>query len=411
MKKIIPFSPPDITENEIDAVVKVLKSGWITSGAVNKEFEEELSKYIDVKRVKLLSSATSSMELALKIFGIGEGDEVIVPAYTYASTSNVVVHLGAKVVFLDAADSINKSDFNIDLKKLENAITEKTKAIISVDIGGFPCDYDAIKNILEKKKKLFKPSNNKYQKELNRILFLSDAAHSIGAIYKNKRVGIQADFTSFSFHAVKNITTAEGGALAFNDIGNIKADDIYKEISIWALNGQNKSAFDKDKGGANSWKYNIECIGYKCNLSDLHAAVGLSQLKRYDKMLENRKKIASVYDEILSKNDRIIIPELKNDYCESSYHLYLIRIKDFEESERDALIEKMFELGIILNVHYLPLPFQKAYIDLGYNINDYNNAFNLYKNEITLPLYSSLSEEDARFIAISIAEYLSKINN
>ena len=407
MKKIIPFSPPDITENEIDAVVKVLKSGWITSGTVNKEFEEELSKYLDVKRVKLLSSATSSMELALKIFGIGEGDEVIVPAYTYASTSNVVFHLGAKVVFLDAADSINKSDFNIDLKKLEKAITEKTKAIISVDIGGFPCDYDAIKNILEKKKKLFKPSNNKYQKELNRILFLSDAAHSIGAIYKNKRVGSQADFTSFSFHAVKNITTAEGGALAFNDIGNIKADDIYKEISIWALNGQNKSAFDKDKGGANSWKYNIECIGYKCNLSDLHAAVGLSQLRRYDKMLENRKKIASVYNEILSKNDKIIIPELKNYYCESSYHLYLIRIKDFEESERDTLIEKMFELGIILNVHYLPLPFQKAYIDLGYNIDDYNNAYNLYKNEITLPLYSSLSEEDARFIASSIAEYLS----
>ena len=407
MKKIIPFSPPDITESEINAVVKVLKSGWITSGAVNKEFEEELSKYLEVKRVKLLSSATSSMELALKIFGIGEGDEVIVPAYTYASTSNIVFHLGAKAVFLDAADSINKSDFNIDLKKLENAITEKTKAIISVDIGGFPCDYDAIKNILEKKKKLFKPSNNKYQKELNRILFLSDAAHSIGAIYKNKRVGSQADFTSFSFHAVKNITTAEGGALAFNDIGNIKADDIYKEISIWALNGQNKSAFDKDKGGANSWKYNIECIGYKCNLSDLHAAVGLSQFRRYDKMLENRKKIANVYNEILSKNDKIIIPELKNDYCESSYHLYLIRIKDFEESERDELIEKMFELGIILNVHYLPLPFQKAYIDLGYNINDYNNAFNLYKNEITLPLYSSLSEEDARFIAGSIAEYLS----
>ncbi|WP_432632752.1 DegT/DnrJ/EryC1/StrS family aminotransferase [Brachyspira sp.] len=407
MKKIIPFSPPDITESEIDSVVKVLKSGWITSGAVNKEFEEELSKYLEVKRVKLLSSATSSMELALKIFGIGEGDEVIVPAYTYASTSNVAIHLGAKVVFLDAADSINKSDFNIDLKKLENAITEKTKAIISVDIGGFPCDYDAIKNILENKKNLFKPSNNKYQKELNRILFLSDAAHSIGAIYKNKRVGNQADFTSFSFHAVKNITTAEGGALAFNDIGNIKADDIYKEISIWALNGQNKSAFDKDKGGANSWKYNIECIGYKCNLSDLHAAVGLSQFRRYDKMLENRKKIASVYNEILSKNDKIIIPELKNDYSESSYHLYLIRIKDFEESDRNALIEKMFELGIILNVHYLPLPFQKAYIDLGYNINDYNNAFNLYKNEITLPLYSSLNEENARFIASSIAEYLS----
>lgn len=404
MKKIIPFSPPDITGNEIDAVVKVLKSGWITSGAVNREFEEELSKYINVRRVKLLSSATSSMELALKIFGIGKGDEVIVPAYTYASTSNVAVHLGAKVVFLDASDKNN--DFNIDIEKLEKAINEKTKAIISVDVGGFPCDYDAIINILENKKSLFKPSDNKYQRELKRILFLSDSAHSIGAIYKGKKAGSQADFTSFSFHAVKNITTAEGGALAFNDIGNIKADDIYKELSIWALNGQSKSAFDKDKGGKNSWKYDIECIGYKCNLSDLHAAIGLSQLRRYDKMLANRKKIAKIYDDILSKNDKIILPKLKNDYSESSYHLYLIRIKDFEEKDRDLLIEKMFELGIILNVHYLPLPFQKAYIDLGYNIKDYSNAYNLYKNEISLPLYSSLNEADAKYIASSIARYL-----
>lgn len=403
MKKIIPFSPPDITDNEIDAVVKVLKSGWITSGAVNREFEEELSKYINVKRVKLLSSATYSIELALKIFGIGEGDEVIVPAYTYASTSNVAIHLGAKVIFLDAANKNN--DFNIDIERLEKAITEKTKAIISVDVGGFPCDYDAIINILEKKKSLFKPSDNKYQRELKRILFLSDAAHSIGAIYKSKRVGSQADFTSFSFHAVKNITTAEGGALTFNDIGNIKADDIYKELSIWALNGQNKSAFEKDKGGKNSWKYNIECIGYKCNLSDLHAAIGLSQLRRYDKMLENRKKIAEIYNEILSKNDKIIIPKLKDNHSESSYHLYLIRIKDFEEKERDLFIEKMFELGIILNVHYVPLPFQKAYIDLGYNIKDYQNAYNLYQNEITLPLYSSLKEEDAKYIAGSISRY------
>lgn len=404
MKKIIPFSPPDITDNEIDAVVKVLKSGWITSGAVNREFEEELSKYINVRRVKLLSSATSSMELALKIFGIGKGDEVIVPAYTYASTSNVAVHLGAKVVFLDASDKNN--DFNIDIEKLEKAITEKTKAIISVDVGGFPCDYDAIINILENKKSLFKPSDNKYQRELKRILFLSDSAHSIGAIYKGKKAGSQADFTSFSFHAVKNITTAEGGALAFNDIGNIKADDIYKELSIWALNGQNKSAFDKDRGGKSSWKYDIECIGYKCNLSDLHAAIGLSQLRRYDKMLANRKKIAKIYDDILSKNNKIILPKLKNDYSESSYHLYLIRIKDFEEKDRDLLIEKMFELGIILNVHYLPLPFQKAYIDLGYNIKDYSNAYNLYKNEISLPLYSSLNEDDAKYIASSIARCL-----
>lgn len=406
MNKIIPFSPPDITESEIEAVVKVLKSGWITTGAVNKEFEEELSKYLEVKRVKLLSSATSSMELALKIFEVGEGDEVIVPAYTYASTSNVAVRLGAKVVFIDAVDS-KYNDFNMDIDKLEKSITEKTKAVISVDIGGFPCDYDKILNILEKKKSLFKPSNNKYQRELNRVLFLSDAAHSIGAFYKNKRVGSQADISSFSFHAVKNITTAEGGALAFNDIGNIKADDIYKEISIWALNGQNKSAFDKAKGDKSSWKYDIECIGYKCNMSDLHAAIGLSQLRRYYKMLENRKKIAGIYNDILSENNKIILPKLKNNYCESSYHLYMIRIKDFEEKDRDLFIEKMFELGIILNVHYLPLPEQKAYIDLGYNIKDYDNAYNLYKNEITLPLYGSLKEENAIYIADSIVKYLS----
>ena len=276
MNKIIPFSPPDITDNEIEAVVNVLKSGWITSGPVNKELEEELCKYINVKGIKLLSSATMAMELALKIFGVTEGDEVIVPAYTYASTANVAIHLGAKVVFIDAADN----DFNIDLDKLEMAITHKTKAVIAVDIAGKPCDYDGIIKILEKKKDLFTPlDTNKYQKQLNRALFLLDAAHSIGAFYKGNRVGSQADFSSFSFHAVKNVTTAEGGALSFNDIGNIKADEIYKEVSVWALNGQNKSALDKTKLG--SWRYDIEVSGYKCNMSDIHAAIGLSQLRRH----------------------------------------------------------------------------------------------------------------------------------
>ncbi|MCZ9887659.1 DegT/DnrJ/EryC1/StrS family aminotransferase [Brachyspira hyodysenteriae] len=402
MNKKIPFSPPDITDSEIEAVVNVLKSGWITTGPVNKEFEEELCKYIDVKRVKLLSSATSAMELALKIFGIGEGDEVIVPAYTYASTANVVVHLGAKVVFIDAKED----DFNIDLERLEKAITNKTKAVIAVDIGGMPCDYDAIIKILESKKELFNASENKYQKELKRPLFLLDAAHSIGAIYKGKRTGSQADMSSFSFHAVKNITTSEGGALSFNDIGNINADDIYKEISVLSLHGQNKSAFDKNKGGKGAWRYNIELAGYKCNMSDLHAAIGLSQLRRYDSMLNHRKKIVSIYNDILSKNSRIILPNFKNNETESSYHLYLMRVKDFEEDDRDLLIDKMSEFGITLNVHYLPLPAHKAYIDLGYNIDDYKNAFNLYKNQITLPLYSTLKEEDAEYIALNIIKYL-----
>lgn len=402
MNKKIPFSPPDITDSEIEAVVNVLKSGWITTGPVNKEFEEELCKYIDVKRVKLLSSATSAMELALKIFGVGEGDEVIVPAYTYASTANVVVHLGAKVVFIDAKED----DFNIDLERLEKAITNKTKAVIAVDIGGMPCDYDAIIKILESKKELFNASENKYQKELKRPLFLLDAAHSIGAIYKGKRTGSQADMSSFSFHAVKNITTSEGGALSFNYIGNINADEIYKEISVLSLHGQNKSAFDKNKGGKGAWRYNIELAGYKCNMSDLHAAIGLSQLRRYDSMLNHRKKIVSIYNDILSKNSRIILPNFKNNETESSYHLYLMRVKDFEEDDRDLLIDKMSEFGITLNVHYLPLPAHKAYIDLGYNIDDYKNAFNLYKNQITLPLYSTLKEEDAEYIALNIIKYL-----
>lgn len=404
MNKKIPFSPPDITDSEIEAVVNVLKSGWITTGKVNKEFEEELSKYIDVKRVKLFSSATSAMELALKIFGVGDGDEVIIPAYTYASTANVVIHLGAKAVFIDASDDMNS--FNIDLEKLEKAITNKTKAVIAVDIGGMPCDYDSIIKLLESKKYLFKASKNKYQKELNRALFLLDGAHSIGAVYKGKRTGSQADISSFSFHAVKNITTSEGGALSFNNIGNINADDIYKELSILSLHGQNKSAFDKNKGGKGAWKYDIELAGYKCNMSDLHAAIGLSQLRRYDSMLNHRKKIVNIYNDILGNNKNIILPNFKNDYSESSYHLYLIRIKDFEEDERDLLIDKMSEIGIILNVHYLPLPAHKAYIDLGYSINDYKNAFNMYKNQITLPLYSTLKEEDAVYIADNIIKYL-----
>lgn len=400
----IPFSPPDITDDEINAVVEVLKSGWITSGAKVKALEEAVSKLTKTKKTNAFSSATNAMELALRLYGIKEGDEVITTPYTYAATSNIIVHTGAKVIFVDLPNSKNNS-FNMDAKLIEPYINEKTKAVIAVDVGGLPCDYEAIKKVIESKKHLFKPSNNKYQEELKRPLFLMDSAHSIGAIYKNKQAGNIADFTAFSFHAVKNVTTAEGGALTYNDIGNIKAEIIYKELTKWALHGQDKSAFEKSskKGG---WQYSIDIAGYKCNLSDIHAAIGVSQLKRYDKMIERRKKIVSIYNDVFSKSERAILPILKNDISESSYHLYPLRIDNYSEEERNKLIMDMEDLGIVLNVHYLPVPAHKAYIDLGFNIADYPNSFDMYKNEATLPLYSTLSEEDAEYIARSIFNYL-----
>ena len=405
----VPFLTFEPMHNEIrqslnNAYNNVVDKSWFIRGDECQKFEKEFAKYCGVKYCVGVASGLDSLILILRAMDIGVGDEVIVPAYTYASTANVVVHLGARVVFIDAKED----DFNIDSERLEKAITGKTKAIIAVDIGGKPCDYDAIIKILESKKELFNASENKYQKELKRPLFLLDAAHSIGAIYKGKRTGSQADMSSFSFHAVKNITTSEGGALSFNDIGSINADDIYKELSVLSLHGQNKSAFDKNRGGKGAWRYNIELPGYKCNMSDLHAAIGLSQLKRYDSMLNHRKKIVDIYNYILGKNKRIHLPNFKDDYSESSYHLYLIRIQDFEEVDRDLFIDKMSELGITLNVHYLPLPAHKAYIDLGYKMDDYKNAFNLYKNQITLPLYSTLKEEDAEYIALNIIKYLNE---
>lgn len=402
--KKIPFSPPDITEEEINAVVEVLRSGWITSGNKVKALEESVSKLTETKSTNAFSSATNAMEIALRLYGIKEGDEVITTPYTYAASSNVIVHTGAKVVFVDLPNAKNNS-FNIEASLIEKYINEKTKAFIAVDVGGLPCDYDAIMEVIESKKHLFKPSSNKYQEELKRPLFLMDSAHSIGAIYKNKPVGGFADFSAFSFHAVKNITTAEGGALTYNDIGKIKTEDIHKEIAKWALHGQDKSAFEKasKKGG---WQYSIDIAGYKCNLSDIHAAIGVSQLKRYDKMLERRKKIVSIYNNILSKSSKSILPIVKNNICESSYHLYPLRIEGYNEEERNKLIMDMEDLGIILNVHYLPVPAHRAYVDLGYNIADFPNSFDMYKNEVTLPLYSTLSEEDAEYIASSIFNYL-----
>lgn len=402
MKKI-PFSPPDITDDEINAVVRVLKTQWITSGAEGRAFEDAICKYVGAKGVNVLSSATSAMFLALKLYGIKEGDEVITSTYTYASSSNVILHTGAKVIFVDN----DKDNFNISAKNIERVITDKTKAIIGIDVGGYPQDYDEINSIIESKKNIFKPSENKYQQELKKILYLSDAAHSIGGIYKNRAVGREAHFNSFSFHAVKNITTAEGGALVYNDIGSIKADEIHKDIAKWALNGQNKSALDKTTTGG--WKYSIDMAGYKCNLSDIHSAIGLSQLKRYSEMLTHRKNIADIYNNILGSCKKVILPTLKTDTKESSYHLYMIRVDGFGEKERDKLIVDLAEQGIILNVHYIPLPMHKAYSDLGFKMSDYPNSYNMYKNEITLPLYSTLSVFDAKYIAENIKKYLDNI--
>jgi len=402
MSKIIPFSPPDITDKEIEAVVNVLKSGWITSGKKVIDFQNALSKYTGAKCVNALSSATAAMEIALRLYGIKEGDEVITTAYSYAATSNVILHTGAKVVFVDLSPK-EKHDFNINIDNIEKAINEKTKAIISVDIAGYPVDYDEIKKVLESKKHLFTPSENKYQQELRRPLFLSDAAHSIGAMYGGNRVGVNADFTAFSFHAVKNITTAEGGCLLYNNIGKIDAHDIYKEISKWALHGQDKSAYDKSSGG---WQYSIDFPGYKYNLSDIHAALGLAQLERYSDMLIKRSDIVDIYNEEFSSSGVCIIPKVKSENKVSSYHLYQLRIDGYKEEERNKLIDSVKEDGIMLNVHYLPIPAHKAYRDLGYKIEDYPNSFNMYEEEISLPLYSSLSLTDARLIAKTILKYL-----
>ncbi len=402
MSKVIPFSPPDITDKEIDAVVNVLKSGWITSGKNVVDFQNALKEYTGAKCVNALSSATAAMEIALRLYGIKEGDEVITTAYSYAATSNVIIHTGAKVVFVDLS-SKDKNDFNINVENIEKAINEKTKAIISVDVGGYPVCYDSIKKVLESKKHLFTPSENKYQQELKRPLFLSDAAHSIGAVYNSNRVGVDADFTAFSFHAVKNVTTAEGGCLLYNDIGKIDADDIYKEISKWALHGQDKSAYDKSSGG---WQYSIDFAGYKYNLSDIHAALGLAQLERYPDMLAKRREIVDIYNEEFSSLAKCILPQTQSENKTSSYHLYQLRINGCSEEERNKIINLVKEEGIMLNVHYLPIPAHKAYRDLGYKIEDYPNAFNMYQEEISLPLYSLLSLSDARLIAKTILKYL-----
>lgn len=380
MKKI-PFSPPDITEEEIQAVCEVLRSGWITSGPQLAKFEEGIEEYCKVNKALALNSATAAMEVVLKVLGIKEGDEIITTPYTYTATSSVAVHIGIKPIYVD----VKKDTFEMDIDKVAEKITDKTKVIMPVDIAGVPFDYDALKKVL---------------KDLGRedIVILCDSAHSFGAKYKGQPVGSQCDFHSFSFHAVKNLTTAEGGAVTFNDNHFNGHEDFQKYMRFTAMHGQSKDALSKMKAGA--WEYDIINDGLKCNMTDISAAIGNVQLKRYDKMLKIRKAIFETYNKILGKEEFSIIPFTKDENgTETSYHLYLYRVKGFNEEKRNKAIQILAEKGIATNVHYKPLPMLTLYKNLGYDIKDYPNAYAQYENEITLPVYSTLSLEDAEYVA------------
>lgn len=389
-KRNILFSPPDISELEINEVIEALKSGWITTGPKTKEFEKRIASYCNVNRAVCLNSQTACAEMALRILGIGEGDEVIVPAYTYTASASVVYHVGAKVVFVD----VEKDSLEINYEELEKAITEKTKAIIPVDLAGIPCDYDRIFSILENKKSLLKP-NNEIQRAIGRIVVCADAAHAFGATLNGKKIGSIADFTSFSFHAVKNLTTAEGGALTWRTIPGIDDEEIYHQLQLYSLHGQNKDALAKTKLGA--WEYDIKGTWYKCNMTDIHAGIGLAQLSRYDEILKRRKEIITRYDSAF----RPLGIKTLNHYTEnyqSSGHLYITRVPNITLEQRQEIIVKMAEVGIACNVHYKPLPMMTAYMNLGFDIKNYPNSYEQFKNEITLPLHTCLTDEDIEYV-------------
>ena len=400
-KRKITFSPPDITEREIAEVVDTLRSGWITTGPKTKKFENEIAEYCGTKKAVALNSATAAMELALRLFDIGEGDEVITSAYTYTASASVVYHCGAKIILADT----KKNGFNIDPKQVEKLITPKTKAIIAVDIGGFPADYSELLDIVEKKKNIFNAKKGTYQEELGRILIIGDAAHSFGSSYKEKKIGSVADITSFSFHAVKNLTTGEGGALTWNLPENFDNEEIYKGFMLLSLHGQNKDALNKLKAGA--WKYDIVMPGYKSNMTDIIASIGLVQLQRYDgEILKKKEELVSYYEKYLGDlKDKVELPIFKNDIKESCKHLYMIRLKNQDEEKRNEIIAKLGENDIATNVHFQPLPLLTAYKKLGFKIEDYPNAYNQYKNEISLPLHDFLTEDDVKYIC----EYIKKI--
>ena len=386
----ISFSPPDMSELEIQEVADAIKSGWITTGPKTKELERQIAKYVGVNRCVCLNSQTACGEMALRILGIGAGDEVIVPAYTYSASASIVDHVGAKIVFVDVQEGCLEMDYD----KMEAAITEKTKAIIPVDLGGVPCDYDKIFAIVEKKKTLFQPKNE-IQKAIGRIAICADTAHAFGASWHGKMCGSIADFSSFSFHAVKNFTTAEGGALAWKTIPGIDDEEIYHQLQLLSLHGQSKDALAKTRLGA--WEYDIVGPWFKCNMTDIMAGIGLAQMKRYPAMLARRKEIIAKYDAAF-KPRGVEVLDHYNDEHQSSGHLYITRIPGVGLKERQEIIIKMAEAGIATNVHYKPLPMMTAYKNLGFDIKDYPNAYKRFVNEITLPLHTCLTDEEVEYI-------------
>ena len=390
VKMNIPFSPPDISELEVEEVAKALQSGWITTGPRTKLLEKNIAQWIGVNKCVCLNSQTACAEMALRVMGIGPGDEVITSAYTYTASASVIAHVGAKIVLVDT----QKDSLEMDYDALEKAITDKTKAIIPVDLGGIPCDYDRLFEIVNSKKSLFVP-NNDIQKAMGRVAIMADTAHAFGAKYHGKMIGSVADFSSFSFHAVKNLTTAEGGALTWRTIEGIDDEDIYKQLQLLSLHGQSKDALAKTKLGA--WEYDVIGTYYKCNMTDVVAAIGLKQFERYPEMLRRRKEIVGKYDAAFKPLGVEVLPHYTEEY-QSSGHLYITRIPGITLEQRQEIIVQMAQEGIACNVHYKPLPMMTAYRNLGFVIKDYPNAYDGFKNEITLPLHTRLTDEDVSYI-------------
>ena len=402
MKKYnIPFSPPDISDGEINEVIDTLKSGWITTGPKTKELERRLSEFTNTPKTVCLNSATAALELTLRVLGIGEGDEVIVPAMTYTASCSVIYHVGAKAVIVDIAEDSHEMDYNA----LANAITENTKAVIPVDLAGIPCDYDKIFEVVESKKHLFK-ARGEYQEKLGRVAIVADGAHALGSAYKGEKIGSVADFTTFSFHAVKNFTTAEGGSVTWKQNENFDNEELYREYQIYSLHGQTKDALAKTKAG--SWEYDIVIPGYKCNLTDIAASIGLVQLDRYPELLERREDIISQYNKGFEGTRITALSHSSEDY-KSCGHLYITHVEGATFEQRGEIIVKMAERGISCNVHYKPLPLLTAYKNLGFNIENYPNAYNYYVKEITLPLHTRLSDEDVAVIISNFKEIVEEV--
>ena len=400
---MIPFSPPRIDQKVIDEVCAALKSGWITTGPRTKLFEKKITEYCGCKTTVAVNSWTMGVQVLLSWWGIKEGDEVILPAYTYCASANVIIHAGAKPVMVD----INKEDFNISIAAIRKAISPKTKAIMAVDLGGFPCDYNEINALVNEKeiKEQFNP-NSALQKQLGRILIISDAAHSFGAELNGKRSGSLTDISAFSFHAVKNLTTAEGGALCFNLPEEFNHEEIYTKFCTMILHGQNKDALQKTQKG--NWRYDVEEPGFKCNMTDLQAAIGLVELERYQENLDRRKRIFELYDTAFKEEDWALIPLHTTNEKITSYHLYQLRINGITENIRDKIMQEIFNQDVSVNVHFLPLPTLTAYKNSGYNINDYPETWNKYQNEISLPVYFDLTDEQVQTVIKAVVSSVQK---